>query len=148
MEVNCGFEHAPSGGDILVTYGPTLVVDIGFDPAYVTSGGTVPALAAPGILGLIDTGASESCIDSLLASQLQLPIVDRRNIAGAHGSHPVNMHLAQIHVPSLGLTIHGMFAAVDLAGGGQTHRALIGRTFLRHVTMTYDGKTGAVLIKK
>jgi hypothetical protein len=55
--------------------------------------------------------------------------------------------LAQVHVPSLPYTIFGTFSAVDLAAGGQFHHALIGRTFLRHHKMVYDGKTGTVSLE-
>lgn len=144
-ETKCGFESVPggaSGADLLVAYGPTLLVDIGFDPAYKQVGVPVPGLR--GIGALVDTGAGESCIDSLLAAQLNLPIVDRRTVAGVHGSQEVNMHLAQVHVPSLNFTVYGAFAGVALAAGGQFHKALIGRTFLQHYTMVYEGRTGAV----
>jgi predicted aspartyl protease len=98
------------------------------------------------VRALVDTGAGESCIDSALAAQLNLPIVDRRLISGAGGTHEVNMHLAQVAVPSLGVTIYGAFAGVHLAAGGQTHFALIGRTFLQNFTMLYEGKTGTVVL--
>ncbi len=81
-----------------------------------------------------------------MAAELNLPIVNRRPISGAHGSHPTNIYLAQIHVPSLKFTIHGEFAGVDLAAGGQVHKVLIGRTFLRHFTMVYEGANGAVTL--
>jgi hypothetical protein len=97
---------------------------------------------------LVDTGAGESCIDNLLAGQLNLPIVDRRPISGVHGAHIVNMYLAQIHVPSLAFTIYGAFAGVDLAAGGQVHKALIGRTFLQNFTMVYEGLTGSVKLSR
>jgi hypothetical protein len=58
----------------------------------------------------------------------------------------VNIHIAQIHIPSLKTTIYGEFAAVDLIAGGQPHHALIGRTFLRNFQMVYNGKTGQVTI--
>ena len=64
---------------------------------------------------LVDTGASESCIDSLLATELGLPVVDRRSVSGTHGAHPVNVHLAQVYVPTLDFTIFGTFAGVHLA---------------------------------
>lgn len=99
-----------------------------------------------GINALVDTGAMESCIDSLLAAQLGLPIVDRRKVSGVHGSQEVNVHLAQVHVPSLKVTIYGAFAGVHLAAGGQAHNALIGRTFLRNFTMVYEGRTGTVTL--
>jgi predicted aspartyl protease len=97
-----------------------------------------------GLRALVDTGASESCIDGTLAAALKLPVVDRRMTAGAHGAKEVNMHLAQIHIPSLKFTIYGAFAGVDLHAGGQIHSALIGRTFLQHFKMIYDGTTGSV----
>jgi len=145
----CGFNDGPSGkgSDLLVTNGPTLFVDIGFDPAYRPHPpGRVPVPAVREVWALVDTGATESCIDSALAVQLALPIIDRRPIAGVGGRKEVNMHLAQIHISSLGFTLYGAFAAVDLAAGGQTHLALIGRTFLRHFTLIYTGSTGDVEI--
>jgi hypothetical protein len=42
--------------------------------------------------------------------------------------------------------VYGLFAGVNLAAGGQPHQALIGRTFLRHFTMIYEGRTGTVTI--
>jgi hypothetical protein len=143
----CGFDNAAGRGpELLEQFGPTLVVDIGFDPTYVPTGGSPPDLAMKGVHALVDTGASISCIDSELAMNLGLPIVDQGQIAGAGGAKLVNMHLGQICIPLLGRTIFGRFAAVDLAAGGQAHSALIGRSFLRHFKMTYDGPTGMVLI--
>jgi hypothetical protein len=95
---------------------------------------------------LIDTGATTSCIVAGLAATLDLPIIDRRAVAGVGGTHEVNMHLAQIYVPELNQTIYGSFAGVNLTAGGQSHVALIGRTFLQHVTMFYDGRAGRVTI--
>jgi predicted aspartyl protease len=122
-------------------------VDIGFDQNFNAQVPfQVPVPGSKGVQALVDTGAAASCIDSLLAAQLNLPIVDRQHIAGAGGDHLVNVHLAQVHVPSLGKTIYGAFAGVHLAAGGQRHRALVGRTFLQHFTMIYEGRTGTVTI--
>lgn len=145
----CGFNDTPmgSGKDLLASQGPTIFVNIGFDASY--SPQNVIQIPVPGIRqarALVDTGATESCIDSLLAAQLKLPIVDRRQIAGVGGAQVVNMHLAQVHVPSLGQTIYGAFAAVHLVAGGQPHQALLGRLFLQHFTMIYEGRTGTVTI--
>jgi|SRR5580658_1936222 predicted aspartyl protease len=147
----CGFDDTPttSGRDLLVTYGPTLLVDIGFDPSYVAGPNeVVPTAGITGVNALVDTGARESHIDAQLAAQLNLPIVDRRAYGAASGLHQANIYLAQIRVPALFQTIYGEFAGVDLAGSGQLHRALIGRTFLRLFTMVYDGVTGSVTISK
>jgi predicted aspartyl protease len=146
----CGFNDVAggaSGTELLAVWGPTLLVDIGFDPNYNAAQATPPIAGIQGIYALVDTGASESCIDSLLATQLNLPVVDRQTVSGAHGGGEVNMHLAQVHIPNLGKTIYGIFAGVHLQAGGQVHKALIGRTFLRHCKMVYDGQTGNVTIE-
>jgi predicted aspartyl protease len=147
--VNCGFGTVGplAGSDRLVITGPTLLVNIGFDSTFnPTTVGQVPVAAMTNLPALVDTGATISCIDSGLAMQLNLPIVDRQKICGSGGEHEVNMHLAQIHVPALNYTIYGSFAAVDLIAGGQGHHALIGRSFLRRFTMIYNGVTGEVTI--
>ena len=148
--IRCGFDDIPDGapGNALLTrYGPTLFVDIGFDPDFdLSHSNTPPKPGVKGVQALVDTGASESCIDSVLAAELALPVVDQQLIGGAGGEHLVNMHVAQIHVPSLRFTIYGRFAGVHLAAGGQVHGALLGRTFLKNFLMTYDGRSGTVEI--
>jgi hypothetical protein len=144
----CGFNDIPggtTGTNSLVQWGPTLLVDIGFDPNYTFSpSGPPPVPGMTKLNALVDTGAAECCIDSLLAVHLNLPIIDKRTIAGAHGAKEVNVHLAQVFVPSLNFTIYGAFASVDLRAGGQLHSALMGRTFLKHFKMIYEGSTGSV----
>ncbi|MFZ4500519.1 MAG: retroviral-like aspartic protease family protein [Minisyncoccia bacterium] len=149
-ETKCGFNDSEnvSGAALLTRYGPTLFVNIGFDETFKGDAipATIPIAGIKDVQALVDTGASVSCIDALLATELGLPIVDRVPIGGVGGRHMVNMYLAQIHVPSLNFTIYGSFAGVNLVEGGQVHKALIGRTFLENFTMTYEGKTGTVTI--
>ncbi len=140
---DCGFNDHP---DVLMHYGPTLYVKIGFDPNFRSGRRGQPNLPIDLLPALVDTGASESCIDSALAAKLNLPIVNRRDIAGSQGISTVNMHLAQIYVPSLRWTISGQFAGVHLTAGGQIHSALIGRNFLQNFTMIYEGRTGGVTL--
>lgn len=151
-EAKCGFDGDPRGPAprLLVLLGPTLVVNIGFDPNYdsQTSGGAPPVASVHGVHALVDTGAASSCIDSALAATLNLPIIDRKKVSGVGGVHDVNMHLAQIYIPELDITHLGAFAGVELSAGGQSHVALIGRTFLQNVTLTYDGKSGRVTISR
>ncbi len=150
VQTKCGFDSAPGsdGASLLTSLGPTLYVDIGFDPEYLPHATPlkVPTPGLKKIEALVDTGATISCIDNILAAQLSLPIIDRRPISGAHGQADANVYWAQIHVPALTYTIYGEFVGVDLQAGGQWHEALIGRTFLRAFTMTYFGKTGTVII--
>jgi predicted aspartyl protease len=150
VQTKCGFDSGPqvAGADLLLLNGPTLLVNIGFDPDYKDPQTTPkpPAAGVSKLPALVDTGATECCIDNLLAATLKLPIVDRRLVAGSAGSHLANVYLAQVHIVTLNYTIYGAFAGVDLAAGGQAHSALIGRTFLRNFTMTYEGRTGTVII--
>ncbi len=139
----CGFENSPAG---LLLYGPTLPVQIGFDPEYRLALDRPPDLPTNPYPALVDTGATASCIDSALAVDLKLPVVDRRSMAGVGGKAEFNIHLAQIYIPLLDFTIRGGFAGVHLIAGGQPHYALIGRTFLRYFRMTYDGRTGVVTL--
>ena len=131
----------------MIVHGPTIPVDIGFDKNWKIEMPTKPTPGIFGINALIDTGATESCIDDMLATQLNLPVFDERAIAGVGGQHKVKMYLAQIHIPSLGANILGAFAGVHLAAGGQIHSALIGRTFLKNLEMIYNGITGTVILR-
>ena len=130
----------------LIEQGPNLDVKIGFDPEFQPAEPERAILPEVRLSALVDTGATESCIDSELAMALQLPIVDRQAIAGVHGASETNVCLAQIHVPDLGFTMYGRFAAVHLAAGALPYSALLGRTFLQHFTLTYEGRRGTVTI--
>ncbi|MCY3920790.1 MAG: retropepsin-like aspartic protease [Chloroflexi bacterium] len=140
-EANCGFESAYE----LVIAGPTLAVQIGFDEHFEPERGA-PNLPSIGHPALIDTGALESCIDARLAATLDLPVVDEILVSGASGEFTAKRHLAQIHVAALDYTVHGLFSAVHLLDGGQTHAALLGRTFLSRVRLLYDGPSGRVTL--
>ena len=146
--INLGFPDTPSlsAREVLVAVGPTLHVEIGFDPSFNPNGMSTPNLPTTQFPALVDTGAFESCIDSTLAEQLGLPIVGRQSVSGAHGAAEVDFHLAQICVPAFGHIVYGRFAGVHLAKGGQHHQALLGRTFLMNFSMVYDGRTGVVTL--
>ena len=135
-----------SGQDQLIAFGPTLRVQIGFDPSYHPDHSSSPNLPELELPALVDTGATESCIDSALARKLQLPAVDTVRIAGIQGASETVVYLAQIYVPALDYTIFGRFSGVHLVSGGQPHSALLGRTFLRNFILTYEGRTGEVVI--
>lgn len=143
--VEFGCEGEP---DWLEYRGPTIFVQIGFDHNFDSNKESVPNLPATLLPALVDTGASESCIDSTLAEELGLPVDNRQTVSGVHGAQQVNMHPAQIYIPDLDFLMSGLFAGAHLQAGGQHHRALLGRDFLRNFTMTYDGRTGTVRITK
>ena len=140
-EVSAGFDSAAA----LSEYGPTFYVRIGFDPKY-REGGPSPDLPPVDQPALVDTGASLSCIDATLAEQVQLPLADRRPVIGVHGPQETNFYAAQLYNPDLDSVVHGLFAGLPLRSSGQLHYALIGRSFLEQFTMTYEGRTGRVVI--
>ena len=146
---NAGFsnEQGILGYDALTYYGPTLEVQIGYDFNFrIDDMASRPNLPKTQLFALVDTGATESCIDSTLALNLGLTVVDRKRVGGIHGAHPVNYHVAQIYIPSLDFTIVGTFPGVGLTASGLNHSALLGRTFLQHFKMSYEGRNGSVII--
>src|ERR1700690_2518307 len=96
-EIKCGFNDGPQtkGFELLMLFGPTVLVDIGFDPNHdpAVRPKTIPVPGITGVQALVDSGATECCIDSLLAAQLKLPLVNRRQISGVHGQKEVNVYL-------------------------------------------------------
>jgi len=135
--------------------GPTLNVEIGFDPATyaLLSGAPAPVTLPAGttatppqlVPALIDTGAQQSMIDEDLAVQLALPLINRQAVAGVGGQHTANVYLAHLLIPTLGgQGQFGAFMGAQLQAGGQPHRALLGRTLLRGTLLIYDGERGSV----
>ena len=93
----CGFQgnEGQSGSDHLVTLGPSVLVNIGFDPQF-QLGGDTPVPGITEVNALIDTGATESHIDLALAQEIELPKIDvQRNYGGAAGSFRADTYLAQ-----------------------------------------------------
>ena len=155
--IECGFPAGLTGlspTDALAFRGPTVFVDIGFDPAIfgqalpqlpgATSPLAVPAVQVP---ALIDTGASESSIDEQLAQQLQLPLIDQEQVSGIGGTITLNIYLGHVVIPTIA-TMYGRFTGVHLQAGGQYHQALIGRTLLKDTLLVYDGRTGMVRLAR
>ena len=146
------------GHELLQTFGPTLLVEVGFEATLYADDANKVAVATslasgstqPGVLravpALIDTGAGDSCIDEDLATELGLPLVDRQQASGIGGRQELNIYLGHIRIPALGRIRWGRFIGARLASGGQPHRALIGRAQLAGMIMIYDGRTGAVTI--
>lgn len=81
-----------------------------------------------------------------LARTLGLPVVDFVMIGGAAGASRHPLYAARVAIPVLEIFQFGAFAGVDLAGGEQPHRVLLGRTFLQGTVMIYDGIRAQVTI--
>ena len=139
----------PGDPDLLISSGPFVRVRIGFEPQYdPDDSDRLPGIPSYQYPALIDTGATECCIDATLARALDLPVVDRISIVGAHGPQDTDMYRAQIYVPGLRAMFDGRVAGLPLRSAGQPFFALLGRDFLRMFTMVYDGPTGSVTITR
>jgi predicted aspartyl protease len=94
---------------------------------------------------LIDTGASSTCIDDATAQTLQLPAIDVVTMTSAsHASTQQNIYPVLIEVAG------GIRIDVPRAMGAnlapQSLVALIGRDFLQHCTLFYNGPTGHITL--
>ena len=140
-----GFKKGKDGkspSDLLVELGPTLKVDIGLRRSVGSDG--KPDLPEKGVRALIDTGAGGDCIDDALAKSLGLVVHEEGFISGVGGRHWASTYMARIYVPSLNRLLFQSFTGVKLEEGGQWHRVILGRTFLRRHRMTYNGANGQV----
>lgn len=147
--VDCGWKDRKegTGSQLLETFGPIFWVVIGFDAEYFSeTDKPKPNSLGERVPALIDTGATESFIDTELAEKIGLPAVDKRQLAGASGLMVSYRYMGQVHIPDLNVNIMGPFNGVTLSEGEQRYRVLIGRTFLRNTILHYDGRTGAVSI--
>lgn len=143
--IRAGYEGRP---ERLAVVGASLPVQIGLDLSFRFGVGTHPQLPDTLYSALIDTGANNNAIDLALAESLGLLSAGRSDVGGIHGVQEVQLYQAQIYIPALDFTIYERMAGVSLSAGGQPHAALLGRPFLRHFTMTYDGRTGLVTLSR
>lgn len=126
----------------LMENGPTTDVTVG----WLTQNESENAPDFAPAKALIDTGATESCIDDNLALMLQLPIVDVITLSGIGGAEEHNVYAAEIRIPRLKFRQFGRFAGIHLSAGGQAHEVLLGRTLLQDMIMIYDGRRGHVTL--
>jgi predicted aspartyl protease len=161
---NCGFPpvlvvpgttppKVISGREALVRKGPTIAVEIGFDPDLfhtdpaVVQQAIASAHAQPPsrlVEALIDTGATDSAIDEELAQQLQLPLIDHQEGSGIGGKEKFNIYLGHIRIAALGFIQYGRLMGVRLKAGDQPHQALLGRTVFQGMLLVSDGRDGSV----
>lgn len=91
-------------------------------------------------LALIDTGASNTCIDEQAAKELQLPVIDVANMQSAsHEKHSCNVYPVQIITPVVTLNSQRTMGAA-LASQGLL--VLIGRDVLQTCNLFYNGPAG------
>ena len=132
-------------GIVLQKQGPCIQVTIGIAQSIaeqlLLQGQTLPSPISG--VALIDTGASSTCIDSDIAQQMQLPVVNVVNVASAsHASTQQNVYPVQIEVVGFPISIETP-NAIGASLRAQGLIALIGRDVLQHCTLFYNGITGS-----
>jgi predicted aspartyl protease len=91
-------------------------------------------------LALIDTGASNTCIDDQAAKDLGLPVIDVAIMQSAtHEKHPCNVYPVQIVTPVVTLNSPRTLGAA-LASQGLV--IIIGRDVLQKCNLFYNGPAG------
>ena len=90
--------------------------------------------------GLIDTGASDVCIDYRLAMQLGLKAVNQSTVNVVGGSTLATIYMGRLKVPEIGFDrIMPLYA---LKVRHPTPEVLLGRSFLQNYIVTFDGPAG------
>jgi len=93
-------------------------------------------------LGLIDTGASSTCIDEAVAQQLGLPVIDVVQISTpSHAQVQQNVYPAMLEIP-VGHIRVSVPRAIGAVLSGQGIIALIGCDFLQNCTLHFNGPAG------
>ena len=91
-------------------------------------------------LALIDTGASNTCIDEQAAQELGLPVIDVATMQSAsHEQHPCSIYPVQIITQVVTLNSQRTMGAT-LASQGLL--ILIGRDVLQACNLFYNGPAG------
>lgn len=93
-------------------------------------------------MALIDTGASNTCIDQQAALKAELPVIDMAMMTSAsHAEHDVPVFAARLVIPEFNIdTDYALGANLD----GQNLIALIGRDVLQSAVLVYNGTDGTV----
>lgn len=132
----------------LLNKGPLIQVSVGLEQnlaeQLIQQGQVIPAPQSG--LGLIDTGASVTCVDDALARNLNLPVIDVVQMTSAsHAAIPQNVYPIQLEIIGYPIKINVPRAmGANLSAQGIV--ALIGRDFLQHGTLFYNGFTGAITL--
>lgn len=130
----------------LVVKGPAAPLVVSLHSASVAGlqPGQVPPSPVSG-LGLIDTGASLSCIDTSVVQKLGLyPINQMKMSSASHADHVANVYAVKFEIQNL---LDAEIAKVaEAALMPQGFIALIGRDVLSKATMFYNGPTGQVTV--
>lgn len=150
-----GQGQTPAGDTVAVApaaalrqHGPLVQVVLGLSQTFaeqlLQQGTQLPSSVSGN--ALIDTGASTTCIDDVLAKSIGMPVIDVVTMASAsHVSTQQNVY--SIHMQIVGSPIPiEVPNAIGANLQAQGIIALIGRDYLQHCTLNYNGITGAITL--
>ena len=126
--------------------GPVIQVTVSLAAAFAQGlqqgGHAVPAPIAG--WALVDTGASDTCIDADQAQRMGLPAIDVVTMASAsHAATLQNLYPIRIEFASVPIVVDApRVMGANLAA--QSLLLLIGRDLLQHCTFTYNGLAGCI----
>ena len=95
-------------------------------------------------LALLDTGADMSIIDNTFAQSIQLVTAGTHYAAGATASGTFPRFRADLHIPTLDVTVPSPLHGFPLKRQGIPWNAIIGRDVLCQFEMTINGKNGLI----
>lgn len=114
-------------------------LDVRID-GYGAAGPTATEIGPIDVPGLLDTGASDVCIDYRIAIALGLTLINQTNVGVVGGSTLASIYLGRLIVPSVGFDrVMPLYA---LKVRQPTHQVLLGRSFLQNYIVTFDGPAG------
>lgn len=97
-----------------------------------------PAVGSESLNGIIDTGASITCIDNRVAKRLGLIASNRKPVQMADGRVAVSpIYAARMTIPALEFDDIVPVCGVEMEY--PSTRVLIGRSFLKDYIVNYDG---------
>jgi len=145
----------PDGNEIqvppsiaLLQHGPTVQIVIGlaqsFTDQLLQQGQPLPQPVSGH--ALIDTGASITCIDNSAAQNLGLPAIDVvQMMSASHDSIEQNVYPIQMQIVGSPIRVE-IPRAIGANLAAQGLLALIGRDYLQHCTLFYNGLTGEITL--
>jgi predicted aspartyl protease len=132
----------------LLQSGPCVQIIIGLAQSFVEQlvqqGQTVPQPVTG--MALVDTGASTTCIDDVLAQNLGFPVIDVVQMTSAsHAGTEANVYPIQMEIVGSPIRVN-VPRAIGANLTPQGIVALIGRDYLQHCTLFYNGFTGEITL--
>ena len=128
--------------------GPVVQVSISLEQSYAMALTQQGKSAPPPEVGLalIDTGASNTCIDDEAAKKMGLPVIDVGTMSSAsHAETQWNIYPIQIEIPGFPIRFQAP-RAMGAALKEQGLLLLLGRDMLARATLFYNGAAGQLTV--